>query len=416
MVGQAWEAYRPWVVLLAGATLGWTGWHLAGRGGHGTGRETRDARVWVFERSSAVDFAERSEVEVVPSRYLALRLRLMALAGGGRPPTLAELEVGSAGSGVLSALEPLETGWSAVVKPERLELWRDGGAVRALPRDIHPVALLYREDLLSSAGVDLGSVRTWDELLEACRRYDAQAPAGHRSIEWPRMSASHLVLLMRQTRLVPRDAEGWRDERLTGLVVWYARQVASDVGADVSRRIDLLAESLASGRLAAAVVADWRYGQLRRLLARAPGSYRLRPLPVWREGAAEEVPTWGGTGLGVPLQPDDAARARAEATLRTLYADEAMWMARWSRDAVVPPVPTLWSHVAAAEDGWVSGSAGLFAWLAGGVGSMAGVRLSGEAERGLAVVLFRAVRAAERGGDVEEVVRTGLTLLAERLR
>lgn len=382
-------------------------------GDRGATEGAEPARVWVFDRASVADYADVGAVEVVPSRYLALRLRLMAMAGGGRPPRLAEVEVGSVGAGLLEAFEPLGLPEAGSTGELRAGNWTWNGAVRAWPRDVHPVALLYREDLFRAAGEDVASWTTWDDLIAACRRYDAAAGVGRRSIEWPRSSASHVVMLMRQTGRLPRHAGEWRDEGLVELVSWYACVAAEGVGVESARRVDLLAEELATGRVAAAVVADWRYGQLRRLLAGRPGTYRLRRLPVWRVGEAEQVPTWGGTGVGVPTQRDAAAAALAKDALTKLYADEGGWLARWEREAVVPPVATLWLRAADfAGDGVVAGSAGMFAGLAGEVGWAAGVRLSLSEERQLAWVLYRAVRAAKAGGDVEVVVREGLAAMA----
>lgn len=409
--GVSWGGQRAWAGVAAAGVLGVLG--VLALGTLGATEGARPSRVWVFDPASVADYAAVGAVEVVPSRYLALRLRLMAMAGGGRPPTLAEVEVGSVGAGLLEGFEALGLPGAGPVGELRAGNWTWNGAVRAWPRDVHPVALLYREDLFRAAGEDVASWTTWDDLIAACRRYDAAAGAGRRSVEWPRSSASHVVMLMRQTGRLPRRAGEWRDEGLVELVSWYAKVSAEGVGRDAARRVDLLAEELATGRTAAAVVADWRYGQLRRLLAGRPGTYRLRRLPAWRVGEAEQVPTWGGTGVGVPTQRDAAAAAVAKDTLTELYADESAWLARWERDAVVPPVATLWPRAADfADDGVVAGSAEMFAGLAGEVGWAAGVRLSLSEERQLAWVLYRAVGTAKAGGDVEAVVRAGLGAIA----
>src|SRR5207248_1316624 len=58
--------------------------------------------------------------------------------------------------------------------PARLATYTKHGVIFGVPHDVHPVGILYREDLfLDEAKIDLAKADTWPAFAEACLKFQA---------------------------------------------------------------------------------------------------------------------------------------------------------------------------------------------------------------------------------------------------
>lgn len=345
--------------------------------------------AWVFDEGSAKSYPAGVEVSVVPARMLAARCGARAMIAGGHsgPSMVVEVEINSVGQYFRGEADstfflPLDSYLAQspvgrVLPAARMGAWRYRGVQLLLPRDVNPVGLMYRADLFSAAGVDVGRCANWGAFIAGCQRYEAfwaaHGQPQRRAFELPRGNASAVLVILQQrgVRLIDlMGAPRLTDERVVSTLMAYGRWLASGVGANPERTIVDTAEALQDGRLGALLTPDWRAGQLRRA---APelfkgGEVRLRGLPVF---SASDVPadaptaSWGGTGVGIPR--DTPSPLMSWKMIEALYLDRESNERRWEETGVLPAVTTLWVQgLGVRGQGLAVGGAG-GEWGAGGI-------------------------------------------------
>lgn len=383
--------------------------------------------VWTFDAGSAASYPAEVQgrpvvATVTPSAILNARLGARALtAGGSGPSHLVELEIGSVGKYFRGPpestfLRPLSADDARGLLPERLAVWRYQGTQLALPRDVHPVALVVREDLWREAGLDPRQCSTWNNYIDACRRFEAfyaaRGEPERRSLELPRTNAAVVYLMLQQRGVVLIDEAldpQLADPRVAETVYEYARWVAADIGSSPARTILQTAQDLEAGRLGALLAPDWKLGQLRAVAPGLAGKLALLPLPVFTDGDAPTA-SWGGTGVAVPRDTPDAA-----ASLALIHAAGANGLERYARSMILPATPDAWRdpRMAAADGFWAPTTppSRVLPELSRRVPRQVVTVLTPAAQAELNLIVARAVRSPEPGR-----IRADLQAADARLR
>lgn len=268
------------------------------------------------------------EIEVLSRQFVDHHTAMTtALSTSGRLPDVMALEIGYVGRFAQgSGLKDLSA------EPFGAERWKDrwvpyavgqgrnaSGAMVAVPTDIGPGTLLYRQDLFERAGVSEADLtHSWDTFVEAGRRLKARTgaylvgharelkdivirtglPSGHglyfdeqgrAAVHAPRFArAFELARRVRQERLDAR-VSNWSNEWTTGL-----------------RR----------GALATQVTGAWLAGHLANWLAPdTRGLWRAASLPEQAAAA------YGGAFFALPRRADPARQAWAWELVRLLTLD-----------------------------------------------------------------------------------------------
>lgn len=363
--------------------------------------EAKHQSAWVFDPSSARSYERLGDVQVelLPSRILAVRVMAAAVARLPCAADVVEIESGTSRRG----LQPLSSALARTIASQapaaRCDLWREGNDLVALPRDVHPVAVLYFKERWQDAGIDLSEIRSWPAWLAACERYEQYWSAqGTRSaaVELPRGNAA-IVMLLLQAKGSHLEA-GLLQPAVVETIAEYAAAVrrptanglkGSDsfgVGREPFRRVEQSALAMLTGDLGAMIAPDWRVGQIRQLI---PGlSARLGLIPFPAEG---KTPTWGGTGAGVPIWNSPSPGMQI---LSRLLADRQGQKLRYTRDGVVPVTVAQNPDLVESStvDDYFNGQATGQLWLklAQNIGP---VPVSGEATAAIQRELNAAVRA-----------------------
>ncbi len=313
-----------------------------------SGQPRANLRIWTFDPRGPKRLGTAAATEVQPWRMIDMRLRVAALASNGRdavelPADAMEVELSLANQ--LRVPDGVQvTGWVrqllapcpfdlSGVDPTRLATWNGRGPVVALPIDVHPVMLLWREDRLREAGIDLAAEKSWGQVFHRLHQY--QAVAGGQGRNWPttaialpKYASDILTLLLAQQHVRLTDDAGnahLEDGRIAPTLIAYAQlftgeqPLAVDCGSDIAD----LVRRLRSGEALVAVVPDWKLKPLKELAPDLAGKLRVGPLPVWDEGDAPTA-TWGGSAVVVPKSQDSAD---IWVGLQSLYLSEsaAVW-------------------------------------------------------------------------------------------
>lgn len=305
-----------------------------------------------FEREHGIDIA----LQLVNARALTTRLQNAMLAGT-EVPDLAELPADAMryfGRGPLEDIgfvdltERLTTqGYRERLVEARLSLWSTRGRVFALPHDVHPVMLAYRADLVEALGIDVESLKTWDDFAAAGRRItadlDGDGAIDRFMIDLPSGGAHglSLVMLQRGIGLFDEHANVTFNTPLTvDTMIWYLRQnygpgrIAYDCGWGQA-----LAKAMADGLVLFYITPDWRTGLFQMEVPRVAGKMKLMPMPPWEVGGRRTA-VWGGSGLAITKRGRNPELAWKFA--QDLYFTREELGKRFAETNIIPALEDAW--------------------------------------------------------------------------
>jgi arabinosaccharide transport system substrate-binding protein len=364
---------KPILVMSVLAVACGTG--LALRSSH---QERPDLLVWVFaeihQKTYAGDgtpstqptlveqFQKRTGktvgVELVATRSEDVRLVSMFMSDSKDVPDVVELEISSVAKyfrpptndiGLLPLNDLLEkSGWMDKLVKARLAPWSKNGVIFGVPHDVHPVTLVYRDDLFRQAGIDLPAMKTWPEFQQACLDFQdywkAQGVRNRHAIELMNSSSDHLIPMLLQRHLNPIDGNGTielAEEKFIETVAFYAQCIAGPrkIASQSPAAAGGLARDLIDGNICIFMTPDWRVDYIKEYAPGLAGKMRMMAMPVFEPGDARTA-TWGGTMMGIPRNCKDPQAAWK--LIEFLYFSKEGIAARRRYSAILPPVKTLW--------------------------------------------------------------------------
>ncbi len=335
----------------------------------------KDLVVWVFaeEHSRAYQpiidgFEMRTglSVDLKLMNESAMGRSLQAIFAnelrGAGVPDVVEVEINRVGKFFRPpvrevAFEPLRpmlesSGLYEQIVPSRYAPYTKQGVIFGVPHDVHPVGILYREDLFREAGIDLGAAGTWLEFQEACLKFQAfwrgRGVKNRHAVELYAAKVDYLVVMLMQrgVNLVDDyDRVHLDNPKVAETVAFYAGCVAGArrIAGESSGGEGPLARDVVDGNLCAFVCPDWRLALLKEAGGDAlRGKLRLMPLPR-SEAADAPTATYGGT-MGAILR-SSPRKQEAWGLLRELYFSHQSLAARRS-DHVLPPIRAAWDDPA----------------------------------------------------------------------
>jgi multiple sugar transport system substrate-binding protein len=206
----------------------------------------------------------------------------------------------------------------------------DGGAVYGIPQDVGPMGNLYREDLLTAAGIEVPT--TWEEFQAAARTYRAANPESYLT-NLPSNQAGQFMGFLWQAgarpfgydgaETVTIDLEGPEVDRV---VEYWNTMLAEDlVSTDVDFE-DPWYQGLSAGKYASWQTAAWGPVFLQGTAGNTSGLWRAAPLPQWEAG--ENVSgNWGGSTDAVLSTTENPIAAAELATWINTAQEPALRLA-----------------------------------------------------------------------------------------
>ncbi|HEY7120190.1 MAG TPA: hypothetical protein VH475_26620, partial [Tepidisphaeraceae bacterium] len=273
-------------------------------------------------------------------------------------PDAVELEIGSVAKyfrppvrdvGLLPLNDLLaRSGWIDKIVKARFAPWSKEGVIFGIPHDVHPIAIAYRQDLFTQAGIDLPAMKTWPQFRDACLRFQdywrQRGVPNRHAVEMIDSSADQLIPMLLQRHLNPIDGEGHiqlTDPRFADTVAFYAECVAGPtrIASQSTAGAGGMTRDLYDGNLCAFFTPDWRADDIKRFAPEMAGHLRMMPMPVFEPGDARTA-TWGGTMIGIPRNARDPQASWK--LVEFLYLSKEGVAARRRYSNILPPVITMW--------------------------------------------------------------------------
>ncbi len=305
-----------------------------------------------FERAHGVHVS----IQLVHQQGLTSRLQ-NALLAGTEVPDMVELLAGTMGYFTSGPLKDVgftdlterveQEGLRAKLVSSRLSLWSSRGHVFALPHDVHPLALMYRADLVEALGIDVEQLKTWDDFAKmgraVTRDLDGDGVIDRYAIDLPMSGGDSLVALLLQRGVGLFDEQGhvtFDEPRATEVLAWYVRQthgkarIATECGWGQP-----LLKAMSDGLALFYVAPDWRTHMTQSDLPDLRGKMKVMPLPAWGPGG-RRTSVWGGTGLVITKASQHQELAWELA--KFLYLNKPALGARFLATNIIPPFKEAW--------------------------------------------------------------------------
>jgi multiple sugar transport system substrate-binding protein len=174
----------------------------------------------------------------------------------------------------------------------------DGDAVYGIPQDVGPMGNLYREDLLSAAGVEVPT--TWDGFVEAARAYRAANPQSYLA-NLPGNDPGQFTSFLWQAGARPFAYDGKETvtidldtPEVAKVVDMWNTLIQEDLVAVDPDFADQWYQGLSSGKYASWQTAAWGPVFLQGTAGNTSGLWRATTMPQWEEGDNVSA-NWGGS-------------------------------------------------------------------------------------------------------------------------
>ena len=331
---------------------------------------SKNLEFWIFANTHYEEYQAR--VPIFEARYPDVNVQLINLGGTLHDqlltamlsdfgaPDVVEVEINAIGRFLKGAIDEVgfvdlrprleSEGWMEKLVASRFTPWSYRGRIFGIPHDLHPVVLLYRDDLFKAAGVEMTEIETWDDFIAAGKK-------ATRDLNGDGEIDQYAIVLDRQTEsdyfnLLLQRGGGFFDEKgnvvidsdlaietlefLTSL--FNEHKIATPVyGAWHGDASNFAA--MQDGKILSILSPDWYVGILKSQVPQMAGKWKAISMPAWTPGGRRTT-TRGGTMIGITKQcknPDLAWEL-----LKFTYFDRAGLINRYETTRIIPPLKAAW--------------------------------------------------------------------------
>lgn len=219
------------------------------------------------------------------------------------------------------------------------------GKLVAMPVDVAPMVLFYREGIVREAGVDpavISTLGSWEDFIEVGRQLT-------RDLDDDGKIDRYAIPHANDVSLVPLNGgkAGWFSN--SGTVFEpknrFIRSLqlvqdvrASGIDADLGAWSGPWVESFRDGRVASIAIGAWFGGALRNWVAPDISDWRVAPLP------GGELASFGGTYLSIPKTVPENRVAAAWKVMEYLTSNESSQLTVFRAIDAFPAVEKLYDH------------------------------------------------------------------------
>ncbi len=251
--------------------------------------------------------------------------------------------------GFLDLTDRLEAeGLLDAINPPSFSPWKNRGRIYGIPKDVHPVMLGYRADVVEAAGIDVSGIETWDDFERVMAPLmaddDGDGEPDHYLLGLWENDAAKIEVLFLQAGggYFAPDGSLALDRPVNARVLarvidWVTGEdrVAADVPdfTGTGNKLKLEAHAIAY------LMPDWMCSIWRVEIPQLEGKVKVMPLPAWEPGG-RRTSVWGGTMLGVSRTSEHPDEAWDVA--KRLYLSREIAHAWYDVADIVTPVRTYW--------------------------------------------------------------------------
>lgn len=240
---------------------------------------------------------------------------LLALQSGAGAPDLVDIEIARFGTFTRGdiQLHPLtdvvDRHRDSLVE-ERLAPYQFEGEEYGIDYHLGAAVMYYNADVMEDAGVDVDSIETWDDYIEAGKQVVENTDAMMTTLESQAQFSLLAPMLQNGGGLYNSSNELIMDspenveavEKIASMVHEHGIAEAAPGG---NHHDPTYFENLNAGQYASVWMPQWYMIRFKDQMPDTEGKILVRPLPVFEEGGAVST-MGGGTGTAITTQTDEA--------------------------------------------------------------------------------------------------------------
>ena len=228
--------------------------------------------------------------------------------------------------------------------------WTSRGRIFGLPHDVHPVLLCYRADLVEAAGIDVSTIKTWDDFEKAMQPLVSDTNGDGDIDRYPLAfwytSKPDVETLLLQAgggtfnesgrSIIASDQNAHAISRMVRWCVGPNR-----IAIDAPEFSPSGNELKLKGKVVAALMPDWLAGVWMNDMDALSGKLKLMPMPAWEDGG-RRTSVMGGTMIAIPKTTRDFDSAWAFA--KELYLSPDLAQKLFESNHIISPAVNLWDE------------------------------------------------------------------------
>ncbi len=326
---------------------------------------------WIFANTHYEEYQAR--VPIFEAQHPGVNVQLINLGGTMHDklltamlsdfgaPDVVEVEINAIGRFLKGAIDEVgfidlrprleSEGWMEKLVASRFTPWSYRGRIFGIPHDLHPVVLLYRDDLFKAAGVEMTDIETWDDFIAAGKK-------ATRDLNGDGDIDQYAIVLDRQTEsdyfnLLLQRGGGFFDEKGNVIIdndiaietlefltsLFNEHKIATPVYGAWHGAPSTFA-AMQDGKILSVLAPDWYVGILKSQVPQMAGKWKAIGMPAWAPGERRTT-TRGGTMIGITKQCKNLDLAWE--LLKFTYFDRAGLINRYETTRIIPPLKAAWN-------------------------------------------------------------------------
>lgn len=260
----------------------------------------------------------------------------LALQSGTGAPDLADIEIRQFSNFLKGdvQLEPLNEYVEPELKnnvEERFNLYEKDGNYYGIDYHVGATVMYYNQEIMDEAGVDIDSIVTWDDYVEAGKQVVEKTGKSMTTIETTEQFSLFPLISQRGSNYFDENGEVIMDNDVNVETLQFLQDmiykdeiaVAAPGGFHHSEEYYGF---MNDGGAASLMMPIWYMGRFIDYMPDLEGKMQIRPLPVWEEGGNRTAGI-GGTGTVVTNQSEstDLAKEFLAYTKLTEEANVKLW-------------------------------------------------------------------------------------------
>ncbi|CDQ20136.1 L-arabinose-binding protein [Halobacillus karajensis] len=283
---------------------------------------------------------------------------LLALQSGKGAPDIVDIEQSKYANYMQGEpqLEPLNEYVEPVLEDSvtsRFEMYAKDGKYYGAPTHVGATVMYYNKEIMDQAGVDIDSIKTWDDFVEAGKKVGENTDA----VMWNVGTTDYLMdffpmVSQRESDFFNEEGEVTLDneknvDTLQFLSdVLYKHNIAELTPGGMNQTEEFYGY-MNEGNAAAVLAPLWYMGRFIDNMPDLEGKMAIRPLPAWEEGG-DRTAGMGGTGTAVTNQAEEAELAKEFLAFTKLSEEGNVNL--WKVLGFDPPRWDVWESDAVRQD------------------------------------------------------------------
>ncbi|QTM98043.1 extracellular solute-binding protein [Sediminibacillus dalangtanensis] len=283
---------------------------------------------------------------------------LLSLQSGKGAPDIADIELGRYANYMQGEpqLEPMNEYIEPVLDQavtSRFELYAKDGNYYGVPTHVGATVMYYNTEIMEEAGVDIDSIKTWDDYVEAGKKVTENTDA----VMWNVGTTDFLmdfwpIVSQRNSDFFNENGDVTIDNEVNTETlqflhdVIYKEKIAEITPGGMNQSEEFYGY-MNDGGAASILAPIWYMGRFIDSMPDLKGKIAIRPMPAWEEGGNRSA-GMGGTGTVVTNQSEDPDLAKEFLAYAKLSEEGSEKL--WTVLGFDPPRWDVWESEVVRED------------------------------------------------------------------